>query len=99
MSKDAPNGYCGVCGAPIGDDFWDPPTFTNEPVPGRPGMVRPVLSKPIRLDPETGAMCWCPRCDFVSGYMRELGDPERTPCARWLGHDGPHVTAWGEEMV
>lgn len=25
----------------------EPPTFTFEPVPGRPGVVRPVLSKPL----------------------------------------------------
>ena len=36
----------------------DPPTFRMEPVPGRPGVVRPVLSKPIRVDPETGAIDW-----------------------------------------
>jgi hypothetical protein len=50
-------GRCGVCGSEIAEDFFEPPTFTNEEV--GPGVVRPVLSKPMRIDPETGAICWC----------------------------------------
>lgn len=58
---------CGVCGSPLTPDWMDPPTFTLQPVPDHPatftlhpGAVRPVLNKPIRMDPETGAVCWCP---------------------------------------
>jgi len=30
------------------EDFdLEPPTFTMEPVPGRPGVVRPMLDKPL----------------------------------------------------
>lgn len=53
---------CGVCGQqrPINDP---PPTFANIKVgttsEGKP-ILRPVLDKPIRMDPETGAICWCP---------------------------------------
>lgn len=52
---------CGVCGQEITDEaaFFDPPTFTMQPVPGRPGVVRPVSNKPTRVDPETGGVCWC----------------------------------------
>jgi hypothetical protein len=50
---------CGVCGAPF-DASDPPPVVTLRPVPGKPGAVRPVLDKPIRMDPATGAMCWCP---------------------------------------
>lgn len=53
-------GTCGVCGRPLTPEALEPPTWRNEPVPGRPGVVRPVLSKPLRMDPETGAVCWCP---------------------------------------
>jgi hypothetical protein len=42
----------------------DPPTFSLQEV--GPGVVRPVLSKPIRVDPESGAVCWCaPRDDLA----------------------------------
>lgn len=51
---------CGVCGAAVSADFFEPPTFSMQEVPGRPAAMRPVLNKPIRIDPETGAMCWCP---------------------------------------
>lgn len=44
---------CGVCGAPF-DANDPPPTWSLDP------SGRPVLNKPIRMDPETGAMCWCP---------------------------------------
>lgn len=53
---------CGVCGQdrPLDDP---PPTLTEVRVgttdDGK-AMVRPTLSKPIRTDPETGAICWCP---------------------------------------
>lgn len=50
---------CGVCGAPLTADWMDPPTFSLQEV--APGVVRPVLSKPIRMDPESGAVCWCAR--------------------------------------
>ncbi len=39
-------------------DWVEPPEFRLEPVPGRPGTVRPVLTKPVSLDPETGAVSW-----------------------------------------
>lgn len=53
---------CGVCGSDMTPaDFLEPPTFRNEPDPDNPSVVRPVLSKPIRMDPETGAVCWCPQ--------------------------------------
>ena len=57
-------GTCGVCGRQLTEDaLFNPPTFTNVQVgttpDGKP-MVRPVLNKPIRMDPETGAVCWCP---------------------------------------
>lgn len=50
-------GTCGVCGTPLTDDFFEPPTYRLEP--DEHGRMRPVLSKPIRMDPETGAVCWC----------------------------------------
>jgi hypothetical protein len=40
------------------DRFADPPMFTLEPDPQRPGAVRPVLSKPVWVDPETGGVTW-----------------------------------------
>jgi hypothetical protein len=50
---------CGVCGSEITlSDLSDPPTFRYEPDPANPKLVRPVLNKPIRMDPETGAVCW-----------------------------------------
>lgn len=50
---------CGVCGRPLTPDWLDPPTWTLEAVADKPGTMRPVLNKPIRVDPETGAVCWC----------------------------------------
>jgi hypothetical protein len=51
---------CGVCGNDVTlSDLGDPPAFRYEPDPGNPRIMRPVLSKPIRVDPETGAVCWC----------------------------------------
>lgn len=47
---------CGVCGRES-DDLHDPPTFTY--VEDERGRLKPVLNKPIRMDPETGAVCWC----------------------------------------
>lgn len=47
---------CGVCGAPLTADAMEPPTFR---LVEEGGVTRPVLSKPIRMDPETGAVCWC----------------------------------------
>jgi hypothetical protein len=60
--SDEPSGTpaCGVCGAPLTADWWEPPTWSFVDVPDRPGVVRPVLDKPIRVDPESGAVCWCP---------------------------------------
>lgn len=52
---------CGVCAQPLTSDWMDQPTFSFVEVPGRPGAVRPVLNKPIRMDPDTGAVCWCPQ--------------------------------------
>jgi len=50
---------CGVCGRVLTDEAMrNPPTWRLEPVPGA-NAVRPVLNKPIRMDPETGAVCWC----------------------------------------
>lgn len=43
---------CGVCGAKFDADD-PPPTWSLGP------DGRPKLSKPVRMDPETGAMCWC----------------------------------------
>ncbi len=54
-------GTCGVCGRELTADALTPPTVRLEPVPGRPGVVRPVLSKAVRIDPDTGAVCWCDR--------------------------------------
>lgn len=48
-------GFCAVCGQPIGS--LEPPTYRLVEV--EPGKVAPVLSKPIRMDPQTGAVCWC----------------------------------------
>ena len=46
---------CGVCGHESSiDDFFKPPTVSTDPVTGRLGP-----SKPIRMDPKTGAVCWC----------------------------------------
>lgn len=50
---------CGVCGREITEDFFEPPTFVLQREPGT-NRVRPVLPAPIRMDPETGAICWCP---------------------------------------
>jgi hypothetical protein len=60
MSEDERRRVSGDAGGDVNEraSFSEPPTFTNEPVPGRPGVVRPVLSKPIRIDPETGAVGW-----------------------------------------
>lgn len=53
---------CGVCGRLSRMDD-PPPTFTEAQVgttsDGKP-IVRPVLSRPVRMDPDTGAVCWCP---------------------------------------
>jgi FkbM family methyltransferase len=38
------------------------------------------------------------RCDFVNGFMRELGDPERTHCGLPTAHDGPHLNVHGDEL-
>lgn len=54
-----PTPTCAVCGS-VFDPADPPPTFGLRPDPNRPGVVRPVLNKPIRMDPETGAVCWCP---------------------------------------
>lgn len=35
-----------------------PPAFRVEPHPHLPGVVRPVLDKPVRIDPATGAVEW-----------------------------------------
>lgn len=51
---------CGVCGRPVDVADLAPPTVSMVEVPDHSGLVvRPVLSKPIRMDPETGAVCWC----------------------------------------
>ena len=47
-------GSCSVCGRELTEDFLHPPTWSLDP------SGRPVLNKPIRMDPETGAACWCP---------------------------------------
>lgn len=39
------------------DPLCDPPTFTEQPVPGRPGVVRPVLNAPIWMGPD-GSIHW-----------------------------------------
>lgn len=40
-----------------------PPTVSNVQIgvtdDGKP-ITQPQLSKPMRMDPETGAVCWCP---------------------------------------
>lgn len=48
-----PTPTCAVCGREVTDDWFNPPTFSLGP------DGRPVLSKPIRHDPDTGAICWC----------------------------------------
>lgn len=58
-------GTCGVCGRQLDDDaIFDSPTVSNVQIgttpDGKP-IVRPQLSKPLRMDPETGAVCWCPK--------------------------------------
>jgi hypothetical protein len=35
-----------------------PPTFRHEPHPELPGVMRPVLDRPVRIDPATGAVEW-----------------------------------------
>jgi hypothetical protein len=45
----------------------EPPSFHYEPVPGKPGVVRPVLDKQMRVNPETGETTW--------GPWREPRDP------------------------
>lgn len=50
------NGTCGVCGQQLTGDWLTPPTFRLEKVGN---VVRPVLNKQVRVDPETGAICWC----------------------------------------
>lgn len=53
---------CGVCGREV-DPNDPPPTFTDIRI-GTTGdgkrIVQPTISKPIRMDPEMGAVCWCP---------------------------------------
>lgn len=49
---------CSVCGAPF-DPTDPPPTWSY--VEDEQGRLKPVLNKPIRMDSETGAVCWCPR--------------------------------------
>lgn len=60
MNEPTTEPTCGVCGAPF-DAADPPPVFTLRAVPGKPGVVRPVLDKPIRMDPASGAVCWCPQ--------------------------------------
>lgn len=55
---------CGVCGRALTiDELKDPPRVRNVRIgttpDGKP-IIRPQLSKPLRMDPETGAVCWCP---------------------------------------
>lgn len=62
MNKPNDQTTCGVCGQ-IRPDADPPPTFTEVQIgttsDGKP-IVRPRLNKPVRMDPETGAICWCP---------------------------------------
>lgn len=44
---------CGVCGRALTSDFSEPPTWQLDE------NGRPKLNKKIRMDPETGAVCWC----------------------------------------
>jgi hypothetical protein len=65
----------------------EPPTFTMEPVPGRPGVVRPVLSRPIQPwigDPPKE----CPECAelghtscWEAAYRAGREDAAQTPLA------------------
>jgi len=57
LASQAGTPVCGVCGSPVTDDSFEPPTFSMVEVGA--GVMRPVPSKPIRMDPETGAVCWC----------------------------------------
>jgi hypothetical protein len=39
-----------------------------------------------------------PLCEHVNGFMREMGDPERTACARERDHKGKHRNRYGMEV-
>lgn len=63
---------CGTCGQET-DPTDPPPTWSLDPATGRP-----VLSKPIRMDPETGAICWCPPKEAAA---IDASQADETPCS------------------
>jgi hypothetical protein len=54
---------CAVCGRQLTEDaLFNPPTFTNVQTgttPDRKRIMAPALNQPLRMDPETCAICWC----------------------------------------
>lgn len=68
-----------------------PPTFSMQPVPGRPGTVRPVLDKPIWTDPATGSMRWG---GPGIAYGNDLLQGERLPTAWVVSADLVRAVGW-----